>query len=83
MKPIEKPAIIDTLARETSGKQILLGKISLYYLMDKGSLEKIATNTGQRLWGAFVTFGSVSAKIIAFFMIFFLIKCIADTVIHG
>lgn len=37
--------------------------------MDEESLDKIAESTGQRLWGAFVTFGSASAGVIAIFMI--------------
>ncbi|KAL2737596.1 hypothetical protein V1478_001682 [Vespula squamosa] len=62
MEPIEKPAILDTLARGISGKQISTGKISLYNIMDEDSLDKIAASTGtERLWEAFVTFGSASA----------------------
>lgn len=83
MEPAEKPAILNTLLRGVSGQHIPKGQISLYNLMDEEALDKIATSTSQRLWGAFVTFGSASAGVIAIFMILRLIKYIADTVIHG
>lgn len=51
--------------------------------MDEESLDKIAVYTGHKLWGAFVTFGSTSAGIIAIFIILRLIKYIANTLIHG
>lgn len=44
--------------------------------MDEESLDKIAANTGYKLQGAFVTFGSASAGVIA------IIKFVADTLIH-
>lgn len=82
IEPVKKPAILDTLAKGISGKNIPAGKISLYNLMDEDSLEKIAMSTGERLWGAFVTFGSVSAEIHTIFIILRTIKYMADTLLH-
>lgn len=79
MEPLEKPATIDTLARRAGEQQISLGKTYLYNLMD--SLDKIATSTGQLLWGAFVTLRLASARVLAIFIIFRLIKYIADILI--
>lgn len=82
MEPAEKPAILNTLAKGISSRQIPSEKLSLYNLMDDESLDKITSDTGQRLWGAFITFGSASAGVLIIFMALQLIKYIADTLLH-
>lgn len=83
MFPVEKPSMLDTLARGAMGQTIPSGSISLTNFLDEKSLEKIAENTGARLWNGFMTFGSASAGVLAIILIARLVKLLVDTVIHG
>lgn len=83
MFPIEKPALINTIAQGAMGQHIPDGSVSLYNLLDEKSLEKIAESAGARLWKGFVTFGSASAGILAIFLILRLIKLVIDSLIRG
>ncbi|KAL2735742.1 116 kDa U5 small nuclear ribonucleoprotein component [Vespula squamosa] len=51
--------------------------------MDEDSPDKIAVSTGERLWGAFIIFGSASADILAILIIFRFIKYIVETLLRG
>ena len=83
MFPVEKPQMLNTLARGAMGHNIPSGSISMTNLFDERSLERIAESAGTRLWQGFITFGSASAGVIAIFLIIKLIKLIVDTIIHG
>ncbi|KYQ49730.1 hypothetical protein ALC60_11197 [Trachymyrmex zeteki] len=83
MFPVEKPRMLNTLAREAMGHNIPPGSISMTNLFDEKSLEKIAESVGARLCKGFITFGSASAGVMAIFLIINLIKLIVDTIIHG
>jgi len=83
MFPVERPAALNTIARGAMGEEIPPGSVSMLNLLDEQSLNKIAENTGQRLWQGFVTFGSASAGVLAIFVIIRVVKLVVDTIIHG
>lgn len=83
MFPVEKPSMLNTLARGAMGQDVPRGSISMINLMDEDSLNHIAESAGRRLWNGFVTFGSASAGVLAIFMIGRVIKLVIDTIIHG
>lgn len=83
MFPVEKPQMLNTLARGAMGQDIPPGSVSMLNLLDEKSLEKIAESAGARLWQGFITFGSASAGVLAIFILIRLIKLIVDTIIRG
>jgi len=83
MFPVERPQMLNTLARGAMGQSIPSGSISMMNLLDEKSLEKIAESAGARIWQGFMTFGSASAGVLAIFFLIRLIKLIVDTIIHG
>jgi len=83
MFPVEKPSMLNTLARGAMGGRIPAGSISIVNLLDEESLNRIAESAGERLWKGFVTFGSASAGVLAIFIIIWVAKLIIDTIIHG
>lgn len=83
MFPIEKPAMLNTIARGAMGKEIPANAISMYNLFNEADLEKIAESTGEKLWSGFIKFGSATAGIMGIFIIIRIIKLIIDTIIHG
>ncbi|XP_070167759.1 uncharacterized protein [Polyergus mexicanus] len=90
MFPMEKPSMLNTIARGTMGQEIPAGSLSLINLFDEKMLDQIAESAGMggiyniwtRLWKGFITFGSASAGILAIFMVIRLAKLIVDTIIH-
>jgi len=83
MFPVESTALLNTFARTAAGHRVPLSGISLTGFLDEETLDKIATSTGEKLWGGFVKFGTASAGFIGIWMLIRLIKLIADTAIHG
>jgi len=83
MFPVEKPSMLNTLARGAMGGHIPAGSISMVNLLDEESLNRIAESAGERLWKGFITFGSASAGVLAIFIIIRVTKLIIDTIIHG
>ncbi|KYM96587.1 hypothetical protein ALC62_12749 [Cyphomyrmex costatus] len=83
MFPVERPSIVNTLARGAMGNEIPAGSISLSNLLDEESLNRIADSAGKRVWRGFVTFGSASAGVLAIFIIIRRTKLVIDTIIHG
>lgn len=83
MFPVEKPAILNTIAKGAMGQQIPPGSVSITSFFDENSLDKIAQNTSKRIWHGFMDFGSASAGILAVIIIVRLAKLIVDTIIHG
>ena len=53
---------------------------SLLKILNEDVITTIATNTWNKLWTHFITFGTASAGIIAIFMIIHLIKAIIDII---
>ncbi|KYN08239.1 hypothetical protein ALC62_00780 [Cyphomyrmex costatus] len=83
MFPVERPSIVNTLARGAMGNDIPAGSISLSNLLDEDSLNRIVDSAGKRVWRGFVTFGSASAGVLAIFIIIRTTKLVIDTIIHG
>ncbi|XP_036148938.1 uncharacterized protein LOC118647682 [Monomorium pharaonis] len=83
MFPVERPAMLNTIAHGAMGGTVPAGSISMLNLLDEASLDKIAESAGAKLWKGFITFGSASAGVLAIFIIIRLIKLIVDTLIHG
>ena len=83
MFPVEKPAILNVIARGAMGQAVPAGSISIASLLDEASLDKIAQSTSRRIWHGFMDFGSASAGILAIIIILRLAKLVVDTIIHG
>ena len=83
MFPVEKPSMLNTIARGAMGQDIPSGSISMLNLLDEESLDRIAESAGKRIWNGFMSFGSASAGVLAIFVVVRIIKLIIDTFIHG
>lgn len=83
MFPVEKPAVLNTLARGVTGQTSNKQGVSFINLLDEETLQKIATNTWARLWGWFTGFGTFSAGMFGVFVTIKLIKFVIDTALHG
>jgi len=82
---MEKPSMMNTIARAAMRQRIPERNISMMNLLDEQSLDKIVESAGTHLWKGFITFRSASAGILAgiVFIIVRLIKLIIVTIIHG
>jgi len=65
---VEKPSMLNIIAREAMVQCLPEGSISMINLLDEQSLDKIAENAGTHLWKNFVTFGSANAGVLAVFI---------------
>jgi hypothetical protein len=83
MFPVEKPSMLNAIARGAMGENIPPGTVSLSGLLDENALDRIAETVGTKLWNGFLTFGSASAGVLAIMLIIRLIKLVVDTIIHG
>jgi hypothetical protein len=83
MFSVEKPAMLNTIARGAMGQRIPEGSISMRNLLDEKSLDKIPESAGACIWKGFITFGSASAGVLAVFIIARLMKLIIDTIIRA
>ena len=83
MFPAQKNGILNTMARGTKGEPIVSQGISLSYLLDESSIQKITENTWKKIWGNFISFGNASAGIIGIYFCIRTVKLIIDTIIHG
>lgn len=55
MFPAEKPALLNTMARAVMGYSVKNDTVSMFNLLDKNTLQKIADNTASRLWSGFIS----------------------------
>ncbi|XP_071653598.1 uncharacterized protein [Temnothorax longispinosus] len=83
MFPAEKVGILNTVARGVKGEPIITQGISLSYLLDEDSLQKITENAWRKIWGAFLIFGNATAGLIGMYFFARTAKLIIDTIIHG
>ena len=83
MFPVEKPAILNVIAKGAMGQRIPAGSVSISNLLDEESLDRIAQSTSRKVWNGFLDFGSASAGILGIIIILRLAKLIIDTIIHG
>ena len=80
--PLEKSAVLNSVARGMMGQNITGDKINPSFLFDAESIRKIIQSTRGQFWGRFMSFGTASAGILVLIMVARLIKFCADTVIH-
>ncbi|XP_076661080.1 uncharacterized protein LOC143364870 [Halictus rubicundus] len=83
MFPVDKVAVINSIAQGASGRQYASDSINMFNLLDEHSLQQIAESTAQKLWSGLTTFGSVSAALIGIYIIFKMIKIIINTIMNG
>lgn len=83
MFPVERPAMLNVIAHGAMGGRVPPGTVSIGNLLDESTLDRIAEGAGRKLWRGFISFGSVSAGVLAIFVIIRGIKLIIDTLIHG
>lgn len=83
MFPVEKPSMLNTLARGAMGQSVPPGSISMMNLLDEGTIDQIAESAGKRIWKGFMNFGSASAGVLGVILILRLAKLVIDTIIHG
>ncbi|KAL7304775.1 hypothetical protein TKK_0003003 [Trichogramma kaykai] len=81
--PLERGAIMNTILRGAVGQQVNTEGISISPFITEKILNTIATNTWNRVYAGFVSFGTLSAGILGVFMLFRAIKLIVDTTIHS
>lgn len=79
MFPVEKPSILENIARGASGQVLPPGTVGLSTLLDEKTIENISRTAGLKIWEHLVTFGSASAGIMAIIIIIRLLKLIIDT----
>ena len=80
--PLEKSAVLNSVARGMMGQNITGDKINPAFLFDADSIKKIIQTTWEHFWGRFMSFGTASAGILGLIMVGRLIKFCADTAIH-
>ena len=80
---LERPTVLNDLAREMRGHPLGDNEGSLLKLLNEDAITEIANNTWKKLWTYFITFGTSNAGIIAIFMTIHLIKDIIDIIIQG
>lgn len=83
MFPVEKPSMLNTLAKGAMGQYVPPGSFDMNNLLDEKALERIAESTGKKIWRGFTNFGSISAGVLGIILILRLIMLIFDTIIHG
>ena len=83
MFPVEKPALLNNLAREMHGQPLHIKDAAILKLLNEDALEHITNSAWQRMWQKFITFGTVSAGIIALIMILQFFKLVVDILIRG
>lgn len=83
MFPVERPALLHTIARGATGKFVPQNTISLSGLLNEADIERLAENTIRKFWEGFITFGSASAGVIMIFLILKSVKACVNTLIRG
>lgn len=83
MFPVEKPAVLNTLARGISGQPIGSQGISFSNMLGTDGLKNLVDSVWENMWGRFMFFGTASAGIIGIILLIRGIKLIVDTIIHG
>ncbi|CAK9807063.1 hypothetical protein ANTQUA_LOCUS5127 [Anthophora quadrimaculata] len=83
MFPIERPAIVNSLAQGVTGREYSTQALHLHNLFDETTLNKLAESTGKRIWSGFVTFGSFTAGIMGVYLTVRVIKAAVSTISNG
>lgn len=83
MVPIERPAILNTIARGAIGQNIVPLGISIYKLIDEEALRKSFQRAWEKLYNFFNTVGTFSVIIFGIWVTFKTGKFILDIIVHG
>ena len=81
--PMERPALLNVLAREMSRIPLSETDDSIINLFDERALEKLAESTWNKTWNKFMVFGTASAGVIGLLLILQVVKMCIDTFIRG
>jgi len=84
MFPVERPAMLNTLARGMMGQPTTMhGGSSFANILDEASIEKITVSAWNKIWNKFLIFGNISAGLLGVYLAARAIKLILDTIVHG
>ena len=83
MFPVEKPSLLNDVAREMHGHVTTNNEGTLSKLLNEDSMTKFVESIGTRLWEKSMKFGTASAGIIAILVILQVIKMVIDIMING
>ena len=83
MFPMERPGLLNDLAREMRGHPVNFDDSSISKLLNPDALDKLVHSTWERMWSKFMWFGSASAGVVGIVMIFQFIKALINIIIHG
>lgn len=83
MFPVEKSALLNTIARGSAGYTVPTGSVSFHNLLDQNSIDHLAETTLHKMWHGLEKFGIVSAGFFAIALIYSIIKAVIDILIHG
>lgn len=83
MFPVEQSSFLNDLTREMRGHPLADNQGMILKMLNEEAVEKILISSWDRLWSKFLTFGTVSAGIIAILMIIHTIKLLVDIAIRG
>ncbi|KAM0728880.1 hypothetical protein ACS0PU_004234 [Formica fusca] len=83
MFPVERPSVLNTVARGVMGRSTSLQGGSISNLLDEASMEKIAASAWKKFWNKFLFFGNISAGLLGIYLIARVSKLILDTIVHG
>lgn len=83
MFPVERSALLNDLAREIHGHPVADDEGTIGKLLNEDAVSKIVQSTWNRLWTKFMTFGTVSAGLIAILMLLQFVKIVVDILLRG
>ncbi|XP_066589317.1 uncharacterized protein [Prorops nasuta] len=83
MFPLEKPTVLNTIAREATGHYSQNHGLQLNTLLDKEALQSTIKETWNKIFNDFEKIGNLSAIVMGIWMVGKIIKFIIDTLIHG
>uniref|UniRef100_A0ABD2X044 Uncharacterized protein n=1 Tax=Trichogramma kaykai TaxID=54128 RepID=A0ABD2X044_9HYME len=81
--PLERGAVLNKILKSATGQQVNTEGISISPFLTEKILNDIASNTWNKVWNGFTSFGTASAGLKGLFMCIRMIKLIVDTTIHS
>lgn len=83
MFPVERPSILNDMAREMRGHSIADQDCSILKLLNEETVMKIAESAWAETWSRFMTFGIISARVIGILLIVHVLKSFLDIIVRG
>ncbi|XP_046587861.1 uncharacterized protein LOC124293010 [Neodiprion lecontei] len=83
MFPVEKPAVLNTIAREATGQISADHGLSVNSLIDKEAIKRSLEEAWGTVYNFFNTVGTFSATLLGAWITFREIKFLIDTLVHG